>query len=312
MLLHERTDFHELIMIVADKKSIAPSLIEKDYWIMHSLWGLQQQGFEFELKGGTSLSKGYGIIHRFSEDIDICIKPPANLNVMTGKNHEKSAHIESRANYYDHLASKIQIPGIINVSRDHSFDDVKMRSAGIRLGYKAITPELTGLKEGVLLELGFDDTAPNTPVDISSWAYDHAIQYQPEITDNRAKQVLCYNPAYTFVEKLQTISTKYRLFKANGAFPANFLRHYYDVYCLLENPEVARFIQTIQYAQRKRERFRKDDEQLIAKNPAFQLQDAAERELFEQEYLKTADLYYLGQPSFSDLLGRIREHIKAL
>jgi hypothetical protein len=30
-------------------------LVEKDYWIMHGLWGLQAQGFVFELKGGTSL-----------------------------------------------------------------------------------------------------------------------------------------------------------------------------------------------------------------------------------------------------------------
>ena len=51
-------------------------LVEKDYWIMHCLWGLQAQGFQFELKGGTSLSKGFGVIHRFSEDIDIRIEPP--------------------------------------------------------------------------------------------------------------------------------------------------------------------------------------------------------------------------------------------
>ncbi|MEA2882414.1 MAG: hypothetical protein QOH32_1670, partial [Bradyrhizobium sp.] len=42
----------------------------KDYWIMHSLYGLQKLGLIFELKGGTSLSKGFKIIDRFSEDID--------------------------------------------------------------------------------------------------------------------------------------------------------------------------------------------------------------------------------------------------
>jgi predicted nucleotidyltransferase component of viral defense system len=35
---------------------------------MHVLNGLQQLGIEFELKGGTSLSKGFGLIERFSED----------------------------------------------------------------------------------------------------------------------------------------------------------------------------------------------------------------------------------------------------
>jgi hypothetical protein len=33
-------------------------------------------GLKFELKGGTLLSKGHGIIHRFAEDIDILIEPP--------------------------------------------------------------------------------------------------------------------------------------------------------------------------------------------------------------------------------------------
>ena len=48
---------------------------------MHCLWGLQQQGFQFELKGGTSLSKGFGIIERFSEDIDIQIHLKAGEDV---------------------------------------------------------------------------------------------------------------------------------------------------------------------------------------------------------------------------------------
>jgi predicted nucleotidyltransferase component of viral defense system len=73
--LHNHKNFTSLIRIVADEKNIDPGLVEKDYWIMHVLYGLNVQGFDFELKGGTSLSKGYKIIHRFSEDIDIHIKP---------------------------------------------------------------------------------------------------------------------------------------------------------------------------------------------------------------------------------------------
>lgn len=84
--LHERRDFGQLIAIVAEQRGIDPTLVEKDYWIMHCLWGLQAQGFRFELKGGTSLSKGFGIIHRFSEDIDIRVEPPGNPEVKVGRN----------------------------------------------------------------------------------------------------------------------------------------------------------------------------------------------------------------------------------
>jgi predicted nucleotidyltransferase component of viral defense system len=60
--IHNDPEFKELLSIVSTKKGIDITLVEKDYWIMHALYSLQQQGIEFELKGGTSLSKGYGFV----------------------------------------------------------------------------------------------------------------------------------------------------------------------------------------------------------------------------------------------------------
>jgi len=42
--LHERSDFSDLIRIVADERRLLPVLVEKDYWIMHCLYGLAAQG----------------------------------------------------------------------------------------------------------------------------------------------------------------------------------------------------------------------------------------------------------------------------
>ena len=42
--LHNHSEFGELIRIVGDDLSIEPALVEKDYWIMHCLYGLQQLG----------------------------------------------------------------------------------------------------------------------------------------------------------------------------------------------------------------------------------------------------------------------------
>ena len=89
---------------------------------MHCLYGLQKLGMKFELKGGTSLSKGYHLIHRFSEDIDLQIEPPTSMDVKTGKNNNKPAHCESRRRFYDWLAETIDIDGIVNVERDTQFD----------------------------------------------------------------------------------------------------------------------------------------------------------------------------------------------
>src|ERR1700687_6113459 len=106
--LHERSDFKALIETVADSEKINdPALVEKDYWIMHAVFRLKQLGLAFELKGGTSLSKGFGVIHRFSEDIDIRIEPFDGLEVDTNPNHDKPKHIESRRQFYERLRDKI-------------------------------------------------------------------------------------------------------------------------------------------------------------------------------------------------------------
>lgn len=309
--LHNHKDFSDLLRIVGQEQSIDPALIEKDYWVMHCLYGLQQMGLTFELKGGTSLSKGFGIINRFSEDIDLRIDPTAEREVKTGRNQDKPAHCESRKQFYDWLAETITIDGIVTVSRDEVFDDEKYRSGGIRLMYNNEVGLLTGLKNGILLEVGFDDVTPNIAKNISSWAYDYAVE-KVAVKDNRAKGVPCYHPGYTLVEKLQTISTKYRTQQQSGAFPLNFMRHYYDVYCLLDEPEVQAFIGTPEYQAHKEKRFRSGDNPMIAENEAFLLHNPSIRKEYEEAFQKTSTLYYKTRPSFDEIIDKIREQADRL
>lgn len=323
IFLHDHPNFLDLVRQVGQARGVNPYLVEKDYWLMHSLWCLQQQGWSFQLKGGTSLSKGFQLIQRFSEDIDLRIEPPAGQNVKTGKNQDKPVQQASRRAYFDWLAQEMaaqSMPGIESIERDTEYDDAKFRSAGIRLAYQPRTEHLQGVKEGILLEVGFDDTAPNTPCDMSSWALDAALKSTVAVIDNRATGVLCYSPAYTFVEKLQTVSTKFRnqqgLAEHSGnpasSFPKNFLRHYYDLYCLLDSPEVLAFIGTPAYHTRKQERFPAADNQHMASNEAFLLNQPEVRALYIAKYKETSGLYYAGQVPFDDLLARVAQHIDRL
>ncbi len=309
--LHNHAEFPELIRIVAEANNIAPALVEKDYWIMHCLYGLQRLGLVFELKGGTSLSKGFKIINRFSEDIDIRIEPPAERGVKTGPNQDKPAHRQSRADFYDWLADHIVIDGIATVERDHEFDNATFFSGGIRLLYQPVGPAIAGIKQGVLLEVGFDDVRPNSPQDISSWAYDYAAD-KVTIIDNRAIAVACYHPGYTFVEKLQTISTKFRHQQESGEFPANFMRHYYDVYSLLQQPEVQAFIGSADYKAHKAKRFRSGDNPDITANEAFRLSNPETLALYEAAYAGTAALYYNAKPSFAAILDELQRYAARL
>ena len=70
---------------------------------MHVLYGLKAQGFSFELKGGTSLSKGFKVIHRFSEDIDIHITPPKEFGINENPKNNKPNNVAN--SIYNGLAS---------------------------------------------------------------------------------------------------------------------------------------------------------------------------------------------------------------
>ncbi len=258
--LHNHAQFSDLIRIVAQQRRIDPALVEKDYWIMHCLYGLQQLGLTFELKGGTSLSKGFQIINRFSEDIDIRIEPPAGQDVKTGRNQTKPAQVKSRKDFYDWLATTIRIDGIEKVERDTAFDNKDFFN----------------------------------------------------IVDNRAKGVACYDPGYTFVEKLQTVSTKFRRQQESGDSPVEFMRHYYDVYSLLQRPEVRAFIGTEPYKAHKAKRFRSGDNPNIAQNEAFILSDRETRKTYERAYVGSSALYYGDKPSFGQILEEIQMWVDRL
>ncbi len=195
------------------------------------------------------------------------------------------------------------------------FDDTTAyRSGGVRLNFKTFTDPIEGIKEGILLEAGFDKVTPNFNLTITSWAFENAKQNKAiDIIDNRAIDIICYHPGFTFVEKLQTIATKFRQEQADRIPRANLMRQYYDVYCLLENEMVQSFIGTPEYEAHKKERFPPVDFDLpIAQNMAFILSNADLRMKFKKRYEATKALYYNGQPDFDRLMERISTHLSKL
>jgi len=78
MKLHEDNDvFIELIEITAETIGIPQVYVEKDYWVTKALKYLSESSYieDVVFKGGTSLSKAYKLINRFSEDIDLSVFP---------------------------------------------------------------------------------------------------------------------------------------------------------------------------------------------------------------------------------------------
>lgn len=70
-LHHDREAFEELIVGAANELAIPTNVIEKDYYVTITLKALSEKLDDMVFKGGTSLTKCYQLLDRFSEAIDI-------------------------------------------------------------------------------------------------------------------------------------------------------------------------------------------------------------------------------------------------
>ena len=81
-LLLKDSDKKAYFDVVADELGATPQLIEKDFWvcwILKMLFSLPKSGNHLTFKGGTSLSKCYNVIKRFSDDSTANPELPANV-----------------------------------------------------------------------------------------------------------------------------------------------------------------------------------------------------------------------------------------
>src|SRR6202795_2836132 len=79
--LFEHPDFEQAVIRAAEHfqpRGLREAIIEKDYYVTEALRIIEAEaGARVIFKGGTSLSKGWNLIQRFSEDIDIFLDPTA-------------------------------------------------------------------------------------------------------------------------------------------------------------------------------------------------------------------------------------------
>jgi hypothetical protein len=113
IFVHEDPEFRLLLELVSSRRGVDPGVVEKDYWVTHTLWALQAQGWAVWFKGGTSLSKGFSLIERFSEDLDLRLEPGPGLTLPEVSSWTKDgpSHVASRRAHLEALGHALVIPG---------------------------------------------------------------------------------------------------------------------------------------------------------------------------------------------------------
>lgn len=218
--------------------------IEKDFWvteILNILFSLPYAD-RMVFKGGTSLSKVWGVIRRFSEDIDIAIDRSlfgigGDVTKKQLKKLRKASSVFVRDTLANDLIAAAEETGlsdfvIIKAEPDGERDATYPEPRQIHIIYKSVLPSGTNpyLRDEVLLEVGARSLfEPTAKAEVESFV-DTAF---PHLTSNdNATQVVAAVAEKTFLEKAFLL---HELFTTDGCRNANRKsRHLYDLYKMLE------------------------------------------------------------------------------
>jgi hypothetical protein len=229
--LHDDSEFPDLVRIVAAERDIALALVEKDYWVTHALWALHEQGFDVWLKGGTSLSKGFGLIERFSENLDLKVEPGRQVDmprVASWKSDGRPATAQRQASA-EWLASNLSVPGASLRLDVKASVESGWRGTHLHVLYPALhAPQLPpDMKPYVLLEVGSARVVPFVARDLTSLVHEYAVSASllADYRDNRPRAVCCVHPLVTLLEKLDALG---RRAGSADADAATYVRHYED------------------------------------------------------------------------------------
>lgn len=229
-----------LVDATADHLGIPASYVEKDFWLTEVLRAATApqklllrdsttQPVEFVFKGGTSLSRVFGIIERFSEDVDLlAVFPEGALQTAT----ERQRHIVLKA--VDEAVCTHT--GLTSVS-ESSTTGIKRNT---RYSYPTGRP-VSGIKEGVLLELGCRGGAFPTQSHqfrslVSIYAVDSLGDPEDAWEEFEPFEIRVLAPVRTLLEKLAAVHAS----ATTGDVTAQIAgaRHYYDIYRLLTDQTV--------------------------------------------------------------------------
>jgi len=224
----------EALVQAANASGRPPHLLEKDVWVVWSLRHLFAAPYAPHLvfKGGTSLSKAYGVIQRFSEDVDLTydiraiasdLIGDAGTSLPASKSQEKKWSKEIRTRLTDWVTTEV-VPQLQRDLEQHGLP-ATARAEGdkVFIEYTPLTLGTGYVSSAVMLEFGARSTGE--PCELRSVHCDAAAHLLDVEFPEATPQVICAER--TFWEK----ATAIHVFCAQGAFRGGdrFARHWHDV-----------------------------------------------------------------------------------
>ncbi|NVM92523.1 hypothetical protein FHT32_006214 [Variovorax sp. SG517] len=234
-------------------------MLEKDFWVswlLGQLFSLPDVAPHLVFKGGTSLSKVYGVIDRFSEDIDLCLVPAfvgadaEGFDALVSRTRRDAAVLEMQRLCGIKVAQVMQpllesvIRGALGAPRAADswlrYEDDEVACSPI-LYFRYPTQHGTGfsyIQREVKLELGtLTDQQPTQRHRIRPLVSD----VFPSIFEDWHCEVTALALERTFWEKATILHAEFHRPDGQG-LPDRYARHYSDMARLLEHEDADRFL----------------------------------------------------------------------
>ena len=241
MRLHENQQlFDQAIRATAQHKQLREVYIEKDYWVtfaLHSIFN-SDIGAEAVFKGGTALSKCFGLIERFSEDIDLVVlrKEGESGNRLTNK-------IKAISKVVSAVMPEVKVEGItqkmgMNRKTGHSYP-------------KVFKGDLGQVRDVVIVEATWlGNFEPYTETSISTFIYEMMVANgQHELAKEYRLLpfgIKVLDPQRTICEKIMSL-VRFSYSEDPVEDLRNKVRHTYDLTQLLKTKDLMTFFDSEEF-----------------------------------------------------------------
>lgn len=237
-------DRADLFRNTADRMQLHDSIVEKDFWgcyMLEYLFHRSSWKNVLAFKGGTSLSKAFHLINRFSEDIDLVLdwrmlgyrtyEPWANRSNTKQAIFNKEATIRTEMFLADVLCPTMQseISRELGREADIYIDGIEKQT--VRFNYPHVCVQ-TAIPQVIRLEFGA--LAAWNPIIITE-IESYASTMYPAVFERKATSIVTVTPERTFWEKATILHHEaHRPTHLN--LPSRYSRHYYDLYRMSTTP----------------------------------------------------------------------------
>lgn len=305
-----------------NRLGLEASSIEKDFWVcwtLRELFALPEIGEHLTFKGGTSLSKGWRLIERFSEDIDVVVERDylgfggERAPEQAGSNRERERRLDAVLQACAALVggalrqaleercrlALAALPGW-DLVEDPEDEDRQT----LLFSYPSVLPAHAYLRPVVRIELGArSDTEPSLNPTLRPYL---AEAFPDELTDS-VFSLRAVAPERTFWEKAMLLHEE--TYRAGDGPKARLARHYYDLWCLIRAGVAQRALEDAELfarvATHRSVFFRRSREAQKSLRPgSLRLLPAADRRTaWAEDYEAMRESMFFGEaPGFNEVL----------